>query len=561
MPEPKDNKPLSLRDQQKLIYLRCASDPIYFIKTFCYIQANDGRMLFDLYEFQMKLTNLFRKHKRISIVKSRQLGITTICAAYALWLMLFHGDRKIICLAPTEAKARFIVDKVAFAYDNLPSWLKGGSGATTEKQKLSIVLKNGSSIRAVSGDSDSARGFTAHLLLVDEAAFIENAEDLWASSQSTLNETNGTAIVLSTPMGIGNWFHRNHVKGENGENAFIPIKLPWTMHPNRDQRWRDEAVKEFNGNERLTRQEYDAEFISSGNTVILADTIEWYKTNTQAEPVAKEGALQDFWIWKYPELGHKYVIVADVSRGDGLDYSTMQIFDLVSSEQVAEFNGQPDTKEFPNLLMEKAFKYNTALLIIERESIGWAVVKDVLEGRYPNLYRSPKQGMVMDAETYLNKNFDNDMEKTVPGFSTNVGVRPLVINNLIGIIERKDVILHSKRTIDQLRTFIYNKNNKATAAQGFNDDLILPIGIYEFLRDTAFRFSEVSTDLTKACLENMRMGTTYKTQPKLETYTNTVQRPPDPRLKQVPRYGPGAGRNPWTIPVKGGKDMDLRWLI
>lgn len=563
MPEfnEKGDKPKQLKELIKQEYLRCATDPIYFITKYCFIQAEEGRMLFDTYDFQVKLVNLFRKYKRISIVKSRQLGITTICAAYALWTILFHSDKKVVCLAPTQEKSRFIVDKVTFSYDNLPSWMKTGPGSTTEKQKLSIALQNGSSIKAISGDSNAARGFTAHLLIIDEAAFIDNAEELWGSSQNTLNESKGTAIVLSTPKGIGNWFHKNHMKGENGENDFVPVKLPWTVHPKRDQAWRDNQVKEFNGNERLARQECDAVFESSGHTVLLPETIEWYKDNYQSEPREKRGPLQDYWIWEYPVAGREYVLISDVSRGDGQDYSTLQVIDLFNHEQVAEYNGQPDTKELAKFLVTAAIEYNSGLLIIERESIGWSVVKDVLETRYPNLYFSPKEGMVMDEEIWLNRGYDYDTNKMTPGFSTNVKFRPLVISSFIGAIERKEIIIHSKRTIDQWRTFIYNSNNKATAAKGFNDDLVLPIGIYEFIRDTAMRFSKNAKELSKSAIAGIRLGsvTTVKQVPAVTD--NHTTRPLDSRYRQAqPMYNNKNGKNPFVIKV-GKQDEDIRWLF
>jgi hypothetical protein len=155
-------------------YLKCAGDPIYFLKKFVFIQTSEGRMLFTPYLFQEKLLYLLNKHDRTLILKSRQLGITTLTAAYALWLMLFKKDQSILALAPTQEKARNIVDKVRFAYSQLPSWLKI---AALEDNKLSLILENGSKIKAASGASESARGYTANVLILDEAAFIENAEE------------------------------------------------------------------------------------------------------------------------------------------------------------------------------------------------------------------------------------------------------------------------------------------------------------------------------------------------------------------------------------------------
>ena len=131
--------PVSLKEIIRDEYIKCAKDPVYFLKKYVFIQTSDGRMLFNPYVFQDKLLFLLNKHDRTIILKSRQLGITTLCAAYALWLMIFQKDQSILALAPTQEKARNIVDKVRFAYAELPSWLKVPS---SEDNKLSLILSN-----------------------------------------------------------------------------------------------------------------------------------------------------------------------------------------------------------------------------------------------------------------------------------------------------------------------------------------------------------------------------------------------------------------------------------
>ena len=190
--------PLTTKQLLELECARCASDPIYFIKKYICIQAEEGRYIFPLFLFQEKVINLLQNPKwdRYSVLKSRQIGITTLFAAYSLWFILFKPDMSVMCLAPDQKKAKIIVDKVKFAYEELPAWMRNRYDFTN-KNELSLILKNGSSITAASGASKAARGFTAHLLFLDEAAFIDNAEDLWGSAQATLTTTKGKAIVYS----------------------------------------------------------------------------------------------------------------------------------------------------------------------------------------------------------------------------------------------------------------------------------------------------------------------------------------------------------------------------
>ena len=164
-------------------YIKCAKDPAYFMKKYCHIQhPTRGRILFNLYPFQDKILHLFRDNDYIITLKSRQLGISTLAAAYSLWLMLFHKDKNILALATTQATARNLVTKVIFMYDELPKWLKLPS---VEKNKLSLRLKNGSKVQAKSSSPDAARSEAVSLLLMDEAAFIDNVEETFTAAQQT----------------------------------------------------------------------------------------------------------------------------------------------------------------------------------------------------------------------------------------------------------------------------------------------------------------------------------------------------------------------------------------
>jgi hypothetical protein len=146
-------------------------------------------------------------------------------------------------------------------YENLPKWLQL---PYSEKNKLSLRLKNGSKITAKSSNTDAARSEAVSLLLIDEAAFIDNIEETYTAAQQTL-ATGGQCMALSTPNGIANWFHKTWVDAEAGENGFIPVKLPWTVHPERDQTWRDEQDRKLGV--RAAAQECDCLWGNSEVTV------------------------------------------------------------------------------------------------------------------------------------------------------------------------------------------------------------------------------------------------------------------------------------------------------
>jgi hypothetical protein len=519
----------SIKDIMREEYVKCAQDPIYFLKKYVFIQTSDGRMLFNPYLFQEKLLFLINKHDRTAILKSRQLGITTLCAAYALWLMIFHKDQSILALAPTQEKARNIVDKVRFAYDELPSWLKV---ASIEHSKLSLLLSNGSKIKAASGASSSARGYTANVLILDEAAFIENAEELWGAAQQTL-ATGGKAIILSTPNGIGGLFHQIMTDAEMGDNNFVPIKLKWNVHPNRDQKWRDDQDKELG--KRMASQECDCDFLSSGDTYFDGEDLEHYAANVE-DPFEMRGFQKDYWIWEYPIAGRSYEVIVDTSRGDGSDKSSVQVIDLLTGDQVAEYKGDMETKDLSKFAVGVALEYNNALLIVENTGMGHATMSDVLEIGYHNIYYSPK-GDTLNVTQYMTQFYEYDMSKMTPGFTTSTKTRPEVLLAFRNYVREKLIKIRSIRTINEMKVFVW-KNGKAQAQTGYNDDLVLPYAIGMYLRDSAIQYKDKGVDLQRAVLGSMGKQTSYL----------------------APSQNTAPVNNPYKLNINGQME-DISWLV
>jgi len=526
-----------MSDIKKVIrqeYLKCASDPVHFMRKYCFIQhPQRGRIQFNLFPFQEKVLTLFQDNPYSLILKSRQLGMSTLSAGYSLWLMLFHKDKNILCIATKQETAKNMVTKVKFMYENLPSWLKINAD---ENNKLNLRLRNGSQIKATSAASDAGRSEAVSLLIIDEAAFIENIGEIWASAQQTL-ATGGGCIALSTPYGTGNWFHQTWVRAENKENDFLPIKLPWFVHPERDQAWRDRQ-DELLGDPRMAAQECDCDFSTSGDVVFYPEYMEYYEKTFIKEPLERRGADRNLWIWEPCDYSRNYMVVADVARGDGKDHSAFHIIDIENNVQVGEYKGQLGTKEYGHLLVGIATEYNEALLVIENNSIGWSTIQTVIDRGYQNLYYSPKSGEVR-ADSYFDQYMDTS--KMVAGFTMSSRVRPMVVGKFQEYIGDKGVTFYSKRLLEEMRTFIW-RNGRPEAQSGYNDDLVMSFGVAMYMRDTAFRFKQHGVDLTKSMLNGI---STNKT-----TYTG-VYTPPGQQKE-----------NPWKIdnPYSGGEE-DIRWLL
>jgi len=201
----------NLKEIIKDEYKKCLVDPMYFMKKYVKIQHQTrGIVPFELYEFQEETLEDFIEHDRNIVLKSRQMGISTLVSAYALWTMIFNPGKNVLILSTVQNTSKEIVSKIRLANNNLPSWLKV---PTVEDNRLSLKFKNESRVLAASSAADSARGFSAFLLVMDECAFIDNAEEVWTSAQQTM-ATGGRAILLSTPNGVGNFFHQMWVDAE-----------------------------------------------------------------------------------------------------------------------------------------------------------------------------------------------------------------------------------------------------------------------------------------------------------------------------------------------------------
>ena len=521
------------QDIKKIIaqeYLKCAKDPAYFMRKYCFIQhPTRGRILFNLYPFQDKILHLFKDNQYNIVLKSRQLGISTLSAAYSLWLMVFHKDKNVLALATTQATARNLVTKVIFMYDQLPKWLRLPS---VEKNKLSLRLKNGSRIAAKSSNADAARSEAVSLLLIDEAAFIDNIDETFTAAQQTL-ATGGQCLALSTPNGVGNWFHLTWEKAVTQENSFCPIRLPWTVHPERNEEWREQQNSDLGP--RMAGQECDCDFLASGDTVFEPEDMTYYEQTYEKEPMERRGVDGNLWVWEQADYSKSYMVCADVARGDSTDYSAFHVFDIDNCVQVAEYKGKISPKDFGNVLVAIAAEYNDALLVVENANIGWATIEQVLEREYKNLYYSPTNQMDT-VESYMHK---YERDKLVPGFTMSMRTRPLVIAKMIEYVREKSVTFQSKRLLQEMRVFIW-KNGKAQAQDRYNDDLVMCCASALYVRDTALRLRQQGMDLARAQLSSFS-NLNAKNQAVIKTVGNKRD-------------------NPYLINTPNGKE-DITWLL
>ena len=480
------------KEEKRKEILKCGNDPVYFLKNYAYIPNTvDGRLiLFDTYDFQDKLLKDFRDHRFNIILKSRQMGISTITAGYITWLMLFHRQKNVLVLATKLDTASNLVKAVKTMIKNVPEWMRIAEIDTDNKNSFS--LNNGSQIKASASSSSAGRSEALALLVIDEAAHVEDLDELWAAIYPTI-ATGGRCIALSTPNGIGNWFHDTYIKAEQAQNAFKATHLPWSVHPKRDQAWFDQETK--NMNPRFIAQEYNCAFNGSGDTVVPTECLQRIEKEI-TEPLFRTYMDRNLHVWEDFDPSKTYLLSADVARGDGEDYSVFHVINATDMVQVAEYQGKIELDAFARLLMMTGRDYGNCLISVENNNIGYAVLTKLIEWSYPNIYYSTRSITDYSDERYANQGY---IDGTIPGFATSVKTRPLIIAKLDEYIRGKSIKINSKRTFREMETFLWI-NGKPQAAKGKHDDLIMSLAIACWIRDTTIIQSARSIESTKALL-------------------------------------------------------------
>lgn len=476
--------------------VRCGKKPDYFIHTYAKItHPMKGLIPFHLYPFQEKLLEDFEDHRFNVILKARQLGISTITAAYVAWMMMFHREKNVLVIATKFNTAANLVKKVKAIIRNLPSWLK--ISTVSIDNRTSFELSNGSQIKASSTSGDAGRSEALSLLVVDEAAHVEGLDELWMGLYPTLS-TGGRCIALSTPNGVGNWFHKIYSEAEQKTNDFHPTKLKWDVHPDRDQQWFEKETR--NMSTREIAQELECNFNMSGETVFSPEDLEFY-SNAVKEPKYRTGFDRNLWIWEEKNQANSYLISADVARGDGKDYSVCHVFKLETMEVVAEYRGKCTPDVFSRVLFDVGREYGDALLVVENNSVGFAVLDKLKEMSYPNLYHSIKS-----THEFVEEYQAEQMSNAVSGFSMTSKTRPLIIAKLEEFVRNNLIKVYSSRLLSEMKTFVWN-SGRAEAMRSYNDDLIMACAIGCWVRDTALTVNQKDAEYAKAFIGSITKST------------------------------------------------------
>jgi hypothetical protein len=220
----------------------CQKSPAFFINSFCKVKHPKlGMLPFKLFSYQKKCLSDFVNNKYNIFRKCRQCGASTLTGSFALWYAMFYSNKTVLIVSKRDDDAKeYLARNVKFVYSNLPPWMKELWKPETINEHT-IAFSNGSVIRSLTSSPDTLRSNASSLNIIDEAAFIEKMEDMWAGGWSTLQH-GGSVIVISTPKGVGNWYWKTWADAIDKQNDFNPIIINWW-----DMDWKLEYTDELSG--------------------------------------------------------------------------------------------------------------------------------------------------------------------------------------------------------------------------------------------------------------------------------------------------------------------------
>ena len=458
-------------------FQKCVEDPIYFAENYMQVVHVDrGLEKINLYPYQREMITAVHETNAVVAECARQSGKTTAITASILHYVLFNNHKNVAILANKAEVSREILARIKLAYEHLPQWLQQG---VVEWNKGSIVLENGSRIMATATSSNNIRGFSVNMLFIDEAAFVENWDEFFTSVYPTISSGETTKLILVSTVNGMNHFHKITDLARKKMNRYKLISVTWKDVPGRDEVWKERTLGDMNYDYEKFAQEYENEYLGSSGTLITGSKL---KQLVEGIELPGHDAL-GLKMYEEYKKGHEYVMVCDVSRGKGLDYSAFQLIDIskMPYKQVLTFRSNMITPiEFTEIINRFGRMYGEAAVLIEINDIG-AQVSDLLfyDYEYENLLFTATQGSRgKTVTTSLKRTTDKGIRTTLP--VKNIGCSILKL-----LVEQDQLLIRDHETIQELATFSA-KGKSYEAEEGNHDDLTMCLVLFAWLTEQPY---------------------------------------------------------------------------
>ena len=476
-----------LADKYVSEFLKCKSDFDYFCRNYILIEIPGKDVKLKPYRKQVELVNLIEEKHYVLVLKSRQIGISTIIQAYSAWLANFFSNAVIGIISKDGKEATDFARAIRGMVEKLPDWMKPPKGPLgkgfAKRTEQSFILTNGSKVYASpvnpNAPDKTLRGKALTFLVIDEAAFVHYMDTAWTSLVPALstnqiqarkaNVPYGT-VVLSTPnktVGVGEWYFKRYQSAVSRDDIFEPFVIHWKSIPElaEDPNWYKTQCKLFNNDQRKIAQELELKFLPAEGSFFEPETVE--KVQDAVHKPIEKIKLFNGEIWKFsnPIPNRYYILGVDTAPEHGEDRSAITVWDYEVMEQVAEYQGKCKVLDFVKVVKVLATQY-PGLIVIESNSYGNQVVEQLHFSEFGFMIYKEKRGK----------------QTVLPGLSTNSKTRPLMIDALYSYITQFPECVKSERLALEIAGMVTKKSGRVEADTGCHDDLVLATSCIMYVR-------------------------------------------------------------------------------
>jgi hypothetical protein len=514
-----------LAQQQLNEYLRCRSSFDYFASTYIYLELPGKDVLITPYNKQTELIDLIEKRKYVLVLKSRQIGISTIIQAYSAWLVIFFSNTVIGIISKDGKEATTFARAIRGMVEKVPDWMKPPKGLLgrgfAKRAEQSFILTNGSKVYAETVNphrpENTLRGKAITLLVIDEAAFVNHIDSAWTAIVPALSTNQMQArkvgvpygtIVLSTPnktVGIGQWYFKRYTKAIAREDIFRPFVIHWRMIPElaNDPHWYKTQCALFDNDPKKIAQELELKFLPTEGSFFEPETVEIMQDSVK-KPIMKAKIFNGE-IWKFAEREENthYIIGVDTAPEHGEDKSAITVWNYKTLEQVWEYQGKCKVLDFIKVIKVAAAEFPGTIVVETTGGYGNQVIEHLNNSELSLMLYKEKHGP----------------KTLVPGLSNNAKTRPLMIDALYSYMTEFPESVKSERLALELTGLISKPNGRVEADTGCHDDLALataccmyvrkydpPLMIesdeYSFNTDTLAQIAEFNLNRSRVEMEN-----------------------------------------------------------
>lgn len=460
-------------------FLRCKTSFDYFCSRYIFIEMPGGDVLLHPYKPQSKLIRKINQEHYVLVLKSRQIGISTIIQAYVVWLCCFFHNAVVGIISKDGKEATDFARSIRAMLEKLPSWM----GVIFDKKtEQSLILTNGAKVYATpvnpNAPEKTLRGKAITFLVIDEAAFIKFLDEAWTSMVSALstnqmhakkNQVPYGTVVLSTPnktVGPGKWFFERYQKAVAGEGLFNDFIIHWS-HVDElasDPDWYKQQCLLWDNDQKKIQQELELKFLSAVGSFFdekVTQTLQDIKSN-----IIERFHLFNGEVWRFKPADPKafYITGVDTAPEHGEDKSAITIWNYETLEQVFEYQGKCKVLDFVKVVKVAAAQYPGSI-VIESNSYGNQVVEEMYRSEFAHMVYQERRG-----------------NKRIPGLQTTSKTRPLIIDALYSTITEFPEIVQSQRLVLELIGLISKPSGRVEADIGCHDDLALSAALCFYVR-------------------------------------------------------------------------------